>query len=348
MAAPTIAPPQRFVQEGLFLAIPTGVPGWCAPLPPDECRITRLTQGPRCIYGVTAAPNPHVLAADYHGSVCYVRSLGPITDANSLTGVVVTVDEQGRDRLFVAANTSAGCLLMSTINHATDDVIQEPSFWSPPCKQVVPPLQETARDLCILGSDKIAVLMDHGVHIADLKADAWTTTDAPAPAEPRRFLFTEKDQAWYADAESRIWQLTELEARRTALKLPGKLQTIGGARNPDAVPVVTADGTILLLDLVSGSSKPAGHSPLPRVQILCIVPDGRIFGLCGDGIGAFFCIDPQTSQCIILGAVVATVGTRRYGFVFSCAIPGLDGEVILGEHDRGGHLWLYYPRQPQA
>jgi hypothetical protein len=35
---------------------------------------------------------------------------------------------------------------------------------------------------------------------------------------------------------------------------------------------------------------------------------------------------------------------RRYGYVFGDAVTGRDGEIIFGEDDDGGHLWLYFPR----
>lgn len=348
MAAPPIAPPQRFVEEGLFLALPTGVPGWCAPLPADECRIASLTHGPRCIYGVTAGPTPHVLAADYHGSVCYARSMGAVPGAKNLAGMAVAPGEHGADRLLIAANTASGCVLLRTANHPPDDVIQEPTFGNPPYEPALPALNTTAHDVATAGPDAVWVLTDGGVQRADVKTGTWKSVLEAEPTPARRFLYKDAGRVWYADAEGRVWQLAEAEAKRTALKLSNALQTVGGARGLEAVPVVDGNGAVTLLDLLNGTSRSAGQSPLPRVQALCAVPDGRIFGLCGDGIGAFFRIEPKAGECVILGAVVATVGVRRYGFEFSCAIPGLDGEIILGEHDRGGHLWLYYPRQTKA
>jgi hypothetical protein len=35
---------------------------------------------------------------------------------------------------------------------------------------------------------------------------------------------------------------------------------------------------------------------------------------------------------------------RRYGYEFGDAVTGRDGEIIFGENDNGGHLWLYYPK----
>lgn len=35
---------------------------------------------------------------------------------------------------------------------------------------------------------------------------------------------------------------------------------------------------------------------------------------------------------------------HRCGYVFGDAVTGRDGEIVLGEDDDGGHLWLYFPR----
>ncbi len=49
----------------------------------------------------------------------------------------------------------------------------------------------------------------------------------------------------------------------------------------------------------------------------------------------------------ILGGALAAVSfyqRRRYGFEFAAATVGRDGEVLFGEHDHLGHLWIYFPR----
>ena len=35
---------------------------------------------------------------------------------------------------------------------------------------------------------------------------------------------------------------------------------------------------------------------------------------------------------------------RRYGYVFGDAVTGRDGEIIFGENDDFGHVWLYFPK----
>jgi hypothetical protein len=41
---------------------------------------------------------------------------------------------------------------------------------------------------------------------------------------------------------------------------------------------------------------------------------------------------------------VSVIERRRYGFIFSDAAIGRDGEIYFGEDDNLGHLWLYFPK----
>ena len=36
-------------------------------------------------------------------------------------------------------------------------------------------------------------------------------------------------------------------------------------------------------------------------------------------------------------------GSSPYGYQFGDAVTGPDGEIVFGEDDNGGHLWLYFP-----
>jgi hypothetical protein len=32
------------------------------------------------------------------------------------------------------------------------------------------------------------------------------------------------------------------------------------------------------------------------------------------------------------------------GYVFGDAVTGRNGEIVFGEDDDGGHLWIYFPQ----
>jgi hypothetical protein len=77
---------------------------------------------------------------------------------------------------------------------------------------------------------------------------------------------------------------------------------------------------------------------------LAVTFDGRVFGFCGEGIAKLFCYDPNRKEITDLGAAVSVLERRRYGYAFGDAVTGRDGEIIFGEDDDFGHLWLYFPR----
>jgi len=58
-----------------------------------------------------------------------------------------------------------------------------------------------------------------------------------------------------------------------------------------------------------------------------------------------FCCDTGLQAVSPTSAVAASVlEHRRYGYQFGDAVTGPDGELIFGENDNGGHLWLYFPK----
>ena len=72
--------------------------------------------------------------------------------------------------------------------------------------------------------------------------------------------------------------------------------------------------------------------------------DGRVFGFCGAEIARLFCYDPERRRMADLGVAASVIQRRRYGYVFGAAVCGRDGQIIFGEDDDLGHLWLYFPR----
>ena len=81
---------------------------------------------------------------------------------------------------------------------------------------------------------------------------------------------------------------------------------------------------------------------------MAVTFDGRVFGFCGDEIARMFCYDPDAGCVTDLGVAVSVIQRRRYGYVFGDAVVGREGEIIFGENDNQGHLWLYFPRIREA
>ena len=91
------------------------------------------------------------------------------------------------------------------------------------------------------------------------------------------------------------------------------------------------------------------NGPLARTLVAPVGPmavthDGRVFGFCGTEMAKMFGYNPRTREATNLGVAVSVLERRRYGYVFGDAVTGRDGQIIFGEDDDLGHLWLYFPR----
>ena len=102
-------------------------------------------------------------------------------------------------------------------------------------------------------------------------------------------------------------------------------------------------GALHDVDPGAGTAAAFARPPLPDVQCLAGLPDGRAYGVCGHGIGHVFRADRAPAGCVALGAAATAVNHQRYGFEFAAAAASPEGVLFLAEHDRGGHLWAYYP-----
>jgi hypothetical protein len=87
-----------------------------------------------------------------------------------------------------------------------------------------------------------------------------------------------------------------------------------------------------------------GKAHLAPVGPIAVTEDGRIFGFCGTEMANLFCYDPASGRTANLGVAASVLEQRRYGYQFGDAVTGPDGEIVFGEDDNGGHLWLYFPK----
>lgn len=104
------------------------------------------------------------------------------------------------------------------------------------------------------------------------------------------------------------------------------------------------DGVLFTFNGQAGFSDPLGKTPVAGVGAMAATFDGRLYGICGSGIGRMFRYHPQTQTIQDLGVAVSVINRRRYGYEFSQAVVGRDGQIFFGENDNLGHLWIYIPR----
>jgi hypothetical protein len=153
------------------------------------------------------------------------------------------------------------------------------------------------------------------------------------------------------DGSAHLWRY-EVAARkleRNAVALPegawGKVPlTWAKDHHSGLLYTADADGKLFSLDEVRGLSGPLARTLLAPVGPMAVTHDGRVFGFCGSEMAKMFCYNPRTREATNLGVAVSVLERRRYGYVFGDAVMGRDGQIIFGEDDDLGHLWLYFPR----
>ena len=105
-----------------------------------------------------------------------------------------------------------------------------------------------------------------------------------------------------------------------------------------------ADGKLFSLDEERGFSPVLGRTLLAPVGPMAVTHDGRAFGFCGSEMAKMFCYNPATRTVTNLGVAVSVLERRRYGYLFGDAVTGRDSQIVFGEDDDLGHLWLYFPK----
>ncbi len=170
-----------------------------------------------------------------------------------------------------------------------------------------------------------------------------------------RIAVGSKDGVFGQDGPRHLWRYDVGPGRieRRALTLPEGVWdktplTWAKDRHSGLLYTADANGVLFSLDEEKGFSGPLGRTPLAPVGPMAVTHDGRVFGFCGLEMAKMFCYNPSRGEVANLGVAVSVLERRRYGYVFGDAVTGRDGQVIFGEDDDLGHLWLYFPRiQPR-
>ena len=150
------------------------------------------------------------------------------------------------------------------------------------------------------------------------------------------------------DDGGKLWQFDSASSqlRRSAIPLPkGDWSAPFKWSNVQGTDInFTADAAGQLFSFDGAIFRALGKTPLAPVGVIAATPDGRLFGFCGDEMANMFCCDVASGKMENLGVAASVLEQRRYGYQFSSAVTGPDGEIVFGEDDNGGHLWLYFPK----
>ncbi|MFC1527087.1 hypothetical protein ACFL6X_09810, partial [Candidatus Latescibacterota bacterium] len=337
-----------FCKEGTAVAMFTGFPGAAAPIRADESYITAMDATPTgAVYGGTSGHAAHLFVAMVHGMTGIVFDMGTVGGCDSTAAMCCTGDA------FVAGvnGASGGRIVTRHLQPLPFDLIQEWGFHRQPYT-----------DLGLVQQPEPIV---HAVATADRKRVVGATTQSLFTVDPEakemavvgrvpgsgRLAVDAAGRVLGMDGDAALWaydpKSNKLE--RQAIDLPKKgswkWADLRWARDPRDGSQIVADGEgrLFAWDGKTWSPPLAKVQPAP-INCMAITFDGRLFGHCGDGIGRLFSYDPEAGKMTDIGVAASVFNRRRYGYAFGDAVVGRDGEVVFGENDALGHLWLYFPK----
>ncbi len=336
-----------FTREGTMVAFPMCFPGETVPIVHDESRITALDVAPEgTIYGGTSGRQTHIFAANFHGLSGIVFDIGALPEAVQCVAVCL-----GSTRIVAFANGPRGGRAFATrALPLTQDFIQEWSFARPAIEDLgecVP--GESVAHAVADASRSVAVGITSG-HLFTVDFESGKPQLAAEASAGGRLAVASNGGVFGRDGERHLWKFDSKSRtiERSAVQLPdgGWNHPLVWARDPRNGMLYTADrdGRLFSFDERRGFNGPLGRTPLTPVGPMAVTLDGRVFGFCGLEMAKMFSFDPVRREVSNLGVAASVLEHRRYGYVFGDAVTGRDGEIIFGEEDDGGHLWLYFPR----
>jgi hypothetical protein len=334
----------QFVREGMMVAFPTCLPGMTTPIPLDESRITALDiNSEGHVYGGTSGHQAHLFGAAFHHLTGIVLDAGVVPGCTSTAAVCC-----GASRTIAFVNGPQGGRAVAVPHiRLAEDWIQE---WG-----LAPPvLQELGE--CVPGEQVV-----HAVAVPSRKTVVGATTNhvftvdvetgritVVGEAAGRGHLAVGRADVFGQDDGARLWRFDVAVGRihRAAVHLPDGewTQPLRWARNRDTGLLFTADAAGQLFSFDENKFHLLGKAHLAPVGPMAVTPDGRLFGFCGSEMANLFCCDTVSGTVTNLGVAASVLEQRRYGYQFGDAVTGRDGEIVFGEDDNGGHLWLYFPK----
>jgi hypothetical protein len=330
-----------------MVAFPPCFPGGTVPIVHDESRITALDTTPQgLIYGGTSGRQSHLFVANYRGATGMVFDIGRPAGATRCVAVCC-----GSNRLAAFVNgPRGGRAVGAPLASIAQDLIQE---WG----MNRPAIQDLGE--CVPGEPVVHAVTDEsrsqavGVtsrHLFTLEFASGKTQVAGEVAAAGRIALGSGGGIYGRDVGGHLWRYDSKAGtlQRQAVPLPGGAwdHALVWARDRRNGLLFTADaqGQLFSFDEKRGFSGPLGRAPLAPVRPMAVTLDGRVFGFCGQEMAKMFCYDPASREVSNLGVAVSVLERRRYGYEFGDAVTGRDGELVFGEDDDGGHLWLYFPR----
>jgi hypothetical protein len=338
-----------FMKEGTMVAFPTCFPGASIPIPADESHITALdVSGDGMIYGGTSGRATHLFVGIFHGVTGVVFDRGTVKGANQCAAVCC-----GKSKFFACVNgAGGGRVVAGKFQRMPFDLIQEWGFERSPYQEVGKVSEEPIVHAVTDASNSLLVgTTSRNLFTVDMEGGKISTlSDVPGSG---RLAVGSKGGIFGQDGSAQLWRydVPSSKLQRKAVALPqgtwGKVPLAWATdRRSGLLYTADAEGTLFSWDEERGFSAPLGRTLLAPVGPMAVTHDGRVFGFCGPEMAKMFCYNPATRAVSNLGVAVSVLERRRYGYVFGDAVTGRDGQIIFGEDDDLGHLWLYFPSIP--
>jgi hypothetical protein len=335
----------QFVREGTMVAFPTCLPGMTTPITHDECHITALDIDPEGqIYGGTSGRQAHLFVARFHDLTGVVLDTGAVPDSTNSVAVCA-----GASRAIGFVNGARGgrAIAIPKIDLA-QDWIQEWGLDPPVLQDLGPCVANEPLVHAICDPSRSTVIGVTTSHLFTMEIESGKVS-VIGEVSGRGRLGMGSSGIFGQDDGARLWHfdLASGKIRRKAVDLPEGEWNSGlrWARGGDPGQLLTADdaGRLFSFDENHGF-RSLGKAHLAPVGPMAMIPDGRLFGFCGTEIANLFCCDTVSGSVSNLGVAASVLEKRRYGYQFGDGVVGPQGEIVFGEDDNDGHLWLYFPK----
>ena len=336
-----------FKTEGQMVAFPLCFPSVSIPIPADESRITALdVTGDGVVYGGTTGRASHLFVAMFHGVTGMVFDMGTVPNHDHTAAVCC-----GGAKFFAAVNgPDGGRIVVRKLQETPFSLIQEWTIQRSPFLCIDAPVGGERILHAVAGSDRSYVIgtTESTVFRYDFDTDEVSVV---GEVEGAGRLAALPDGSVMGRAKGdALWRYEPEKGAAAAgsLSLPdGNWRCeIIWAKDPVTGLLYTADADARLFSysVKDGWKGPLSRIPYSPVTSMAVTFDGRVFGSSGTDMQRMFCYDPERDTLADIGVAASTLQQRRYCYEFGDAVTGRDGEIIFGENDDLGHLWLYFPR----
>ncbi|NQT21747.1 MAG: hypothetical protein HQ592_18730 [Planctomycetes bacterium] len=354
-----------FVSRGFMLCKELGFHGVRRPIPADESRITALAVASRDrVFGTTSGERPHVFLYCSDPSEGIVLDLGVVDGAAYLGRSIVAWD---RHTVFVGTSPAPGRVVKCSALRSRNDCVQEWGHRPGVFEDVAVPLPDEGI-ACLAGDPgfgRLYGLSDRTGTFFHVDVESGEVSLSETVDELQHFsrtlLVTRTGDVYGAGAHGRLFSYSphyvtgpeEIDAILPSVPGRSMYARVDSWAEHPATGIIyggtEADGMLFAFDPTTREMHPLGKpTSASRIPAITVGKDGIVYGFSGEdsSIGQMFAYDPQGGTLENLGIPLATAEIRRYGYEFAAAAAGADGEIYLGENDRGGCLFVYFPPTP--